>query len=445
MNEEVNIKLLNELVKKYQNSYYNGQPEVSDTEFDKLWDELKIKDPDNDVFRTVGTDKSKSFSKCSHVMNMNSQEKVSNEIDFVSWYERRVGEKCILEHKLDGISLELQYENGIFVKGVTRGNGSVGDDISANVSKMKHFIPEVQKHFTGGVRAEIVLFKDDFKKYFEPQGYKNPRNMASGLAKQKRGEGCEYLNIIVYDAGGGNSRFHTEETKLGWLEMQGFLVVPYKIFLNHQGVISYRKSIIEVRDDLEYDIDGLVIKNNDINIEDMERARPEYQVAFKFDAVEETTILEAVQWNVSGNIFTPIAILTPVVLNGTTVKKASLVNPDEIRRLDLHIGDEVVVTKRGEIIPKIERVSKNNGGEEVAIPERLIDGDKTWELIDFGVKLVFTDKDFPMIKYHRLEKWISKLDIKGFGPALLTKLFEDGWVKEIADCYTIDLEEYLDN
>jgi len=431
------------MVKRYQNSYYNGNAEISDAKFDELWDRLKGEDPDNDIFKTVGRDASSAFSKSPHIMNMNSQEKVNNKEDFFSWYKKRKIEKYIVEHKLDGISLELQYEDGKFVRGVTRGDGSVGDDISANVKLMKNFVPEIGENFTGGIRAEIVLFKEDFKEYFEPQGYKNPRNMASGLAKQKRGEGCEHLNIIVYDAGGGNSKFYTEETKLFWLMGQGFKLVPFHAFDSPDKVIKYREEIISERDDLDYDIDGLVIKNNEINLEDAKRARPEYQIAFKFDAVEETTILEEVVWNISGNIVTPIAWLTPVVLNGTTVKKASLVNPDEIRRLGIRIGDEVVITKRGEIIPKIERVYKSNEGPVIGIPVKLIIDDKAWETEDLGVKLVVKGDDFPLIKFHRLEKWVSKMDVKGMGPSLLSSLFKDGWVTEIADFYTIDLDEYL--
>lgn len=445
MNEE--IRILGELVKGYQNSYYNGQPEISDTKFDKLWDELKIKDPDNDVFKTVGTDVSKGFSKCAHIINMNSQEKVNTEEEYISWHKKRISGESVGEYKLDGISLELQYEDGRFVKGVTRGDGEIGDVITSNVRKMNGVVETLKDNsFTGGVRGEIVLYKSIFEKYYKPQGYKNPRNMASGLAKQKRGEGCEHLNIIVYDVQHSFNKklFTTEEEKIDWLDYEEFNVVPNDIFLDEVDIIDYRNDIIKIRDTLEYDIDGIVIKNIEINLEDMKRARPEYQIAFKFDAIEETTILDGVVWNISGNILTPIAVLRPVILNGTTVKKASLVNPDEVRRLDLHFGDEVVVTKRGEIIPKIERMYKNNGGAKIFIPQKYIFDYKSWELEDLGVKLVIKDKDFPLIKYHRLEKWIDKLNIKGFGPALLTKLFEDNWVKEISDFYTFNLNNYLE-
>lgn len=440
------ITELEKLIKHHQHLYYNGTPEISDADFDALWDELKQLEPDNELFNVVGKDNSSDFEKGEHIINMSSQEKVNTEEDYIAWHKRRLNDKkSVVEYKLDGISLELQYAQGHFSAAITRGNGRVGDVITRNAMSMQGFIFDIPDNsFTGGIRAEVVLYKSTFEEVYKPQGYANPRNMASGLAKQRNGEGCENLTIIVYDAESyGRGFFNNEEHRLNWLEAQGFFVVPYNVADHYSDTIAFRNKTVEERNKLEFDIDGLVIKDNEIHEEDRKRARPEYQIAFKFDSNEEITTLLTIEWSVSGRILTPVAILSPIVLDGTTVRRASLANPDEIRRLDLHINDEVVVTKRGQIIPKIERVHFHNNGIKVEIPSEIIIENKTWKLQDEGARLVFEDTEFPMIKYHRLAKWIKKMDAKGFGDALLSDLFDKEVVREIPDFYTINLGEYL--
>jgi len=442
---------INELEKEivyHQDKYYNGKPEISDAEFDKMWDELKNLDPNNSLFFVIGEDSSDGFPKAKHIIHMNSQEKVNTPEDYIDWHKRRIGNStAIVQYKLDGISIELQYENGIFVKAITRGDGDIGDDISNNVRKMKGFVSTIKDlTFTGAIRGEILLKRSTFKKKYEPLGYKNPRNMASGLSKQKNGKGCEDLTIICYDAQDvEKNKFKTEIEKLSFLIQSSFEAVPTQYFYNYNKVIEYRDSVANIRDQIEYDIDGIVVKNIDLDYKDQERSRPEKQIAFKFKLEESITQIVDIEWRVSGKILTPVAVLYPVEIMGTTVKRASLHNPNRIEELNLHYGDSVVVSKRGEIIPQIERVYSNIAGGKLIpshIKEFEFDG-KKWKTKNEGTRLIIDDLKFPLIKYHRLEKWINKLDIKGFGDALLNDLYNKGFVKKISDFYTMNLKEYL--
>ena len=200
MNER--ISELEKLITKYQASYYNGEGEISDAEFDKLWDELKELDPKNPVLQKVGAD-SGNFEKVRHVMPMGSQEKAANPEQFLAWAEKHKYNEYLVEYKLDGASLELQYENGYLVRAVTRGDGTIGDDITANAKKMGGVNAAIYKDgelvpFTGGVRGEVIMTHEVHKKYFSDKA--NCRNAANGLMKRKDGNGSEYLKLIVYDA-----------------------------------------------------------------------------------------------------------------------------------------------------------------------------------------------------------------------------------------------------
>ena len=359
-NNKNRIKELEELIVKYQKAYYDGEGIISDAEFDKLWDELKELDPANPILQRVGAD-SVNFAKIQHVMPMGSQEKAANPEQFLAWAAKHEYDQYLVEYKLDGASLELQYENGKLVRAVTRGDGSIGDDITANARKMNGVQHEIRKNgelipFTGGVRGEVIMTHEVHQNYFSDKA--NCRNAANGLMKRKDGQGSEYLKLITYDAlsTDGKSFFTTEQEKIRWLMDCGFNVVKLVICKNAERVIAYRAKVMEERKDLEYDIDGLVVKESVINYEDASRARPDRQIAFKFSLEEAVTTLRQVEWSINGGTYTPVAIFDEVELNGTKVQRASLANPDTMRKLGVRIGSHVVVVKRGEIIPKIESV-----------------------------------------------------------------------------------------
>ena len=441
------ISELEKLITKYQASYYNGEGEISDAEFDALWDELKSLDPGNAILQRVGAD-SGNFEKIHHVMPMGSQEKAANPEQFLAWAEKHKYDEYLVEYKLDGASLELQYENGWLVRAVTRGDGSIGDDITANAKKMGGVNAGIYKDgelvpFTGGIRGEVIMTHEVHKKYFSDKA--NCRNAANGLMKRKDGSGSEYLKLIVYDAlsTDGKSYFINEKEKISWLTACGFNVVRLVICKSAERVIAYRAKIMEERKDIEYDIDGLVVKENRIDFEDASRARPDRQIAFKFSLEEATSVLREVEWSQNGATYTPVAIFDEVELNGTKVQRASLANPDTVRKLGVQIGSHVVVVKRGEIIPKIESVV-----EEKNIKTSPIEFPCTCEscgtkLVDEGSRLYCPNKECSKRVLHQLLKFQQVVDIRDLGETLITQLFKDGRLKSISDIYSLEVEELV--
>ena len=441
------ISELEKLIVKYQTSYYNGEGEISDAEFDALWDELKALDPQNPVLQKVGAD-SGNFEKIHHVMPMGSQEKAANPEQFMAWAAKHEYEEYLVEYKLDGASLELQYENGYLVRAVTRGDGSIGDDITANAKKMGGVNAAIYKDgdlvpFTGGIRGEVIMTHEVHKKYFSDKA--NCRNAANGLMKRKDGTGSEYLKLIVYDAlsTDGKSYFTNEKEKIAWLMSCGFNVVRLVICKNAERVIAYRAKIMEERKDIEYDIDGLVVKENRIDYEDASRARPDRQIAFKFSLEEATTVLREVEWSQSGATYTPVAIFDEVELNGTKVQRASLANPDTMRKLGVRIGSHVVVVKRGEIIPKIENVveEKDIQTSEIIFPS--VCETCGTALVDEGSRLYCPNKDCSKRVLHQLLKFVQTVDIRDLGETLVTQLFKDKRLTCISDIYSLTVEDLV--
>lgn len=444
--ESSRINELVSLIKRYQTSYYNGEGEISDAEFDALWDELKNLDPENEILKKIGTD-SGNFAKLRHVMPMGSQEKAANPEQFLGWASKHVYDEYFVEFKLDGASLELQYEHGKLVHAVTRGDGTIGDDITVNAKKMNGVAAALFDlagnliDYSGGIRGEVIMTHDVHKEKFSDKA--NCRNAANGLMKRKDGEGCEYLKLIVYDAfsPSGNQPFNDEESKVNWLKSCGFNTVPLKICKSPQEVIEYRSHVMDIRNQLEYDIDGLVIKERQINFQDASRARPDRQIAFKFSLEEAVTILRSVDWSVNGGTYTPVAVFDEVELNGTKVQRASLANPDTMKALGVKIGCKVVVVKRGEIIPKIENVIHEDALCEspVVFPDKCeCCGSK---LIDNGSRLYCPNKKCSKRILHQLLKWVQVADIRDLGETLVTQLFEKGKVQSISDLYKLSAED----
>lgn len=458
-------------IRKYQKSYYQGEGEISDAEFDKLWDELKSLDPDNDVLKKVGSDISDEnasggvFEKAQHVMPMGSQEKAADPDAFKEWAEKHQYDEYLVEYKLDGASLELQYENGIFTKAVTRGDGTTGDDITRNVRKMKGLVNYLPGMFSGGVRGEVLMSHKVHETLFADKA--NCRNAANGLMKRKDGEGSEHLEIICYDAlavGGLGlpPPFADEKGKMVWLKKCGFKTVPVEICKSAEEVIEYRAKVMELRPSLEVDIDGLVIKNNAIDHEDARRNRPDKQIAFKFSLEEAVTVVRNIEWNENGATYTPVAVFDTVELAGTKVSRASLANPNTIKDLGLAIGSHVVVVKRGEIIPKIEAVVSGFASEAadarktasemplfadsvdksiqlVKYPEKCSTCGS--ELVNAGTRLYCPNKSCSKRIKHQIEKWISVIDIRDFGKTLIDSLFMSGDIKSISDIYSLTEEQ----
>ena len=470
--KQIRITELEQLIKKYQASYYNGEAEISDGEFDILWDELKNLSPDSDVLKKVGSaPDADGFPKARHLIPMGSQDKASNPEEFIAWITKmltfdggrltknkskkddnvqniplteereRLTKVFLVQFKMDGASLELQYEKGKLVRAVTRGDGIVGDDITANARRMSGTMEKLDVKFTGGIRGEVIMTHAVWKSKYPSKA--NCRNAANGIMRRKDGEGCEDLNLIVYDAAAADddSFFKNELQKLEWLKERGFQITETKTFSTAQDIINYRDKVSKKREKLPFDIDGLVVKDNETDMSDLRKARPEKQIAFKFELETAFSVLREVIWSESGATYTPIGIVDPVRLAGTTVKRANLNNPDMIRAMGLKIGLNVSVVKRGEIIPKIEGLAPIQSSEqiqEIVFPDTC--GTCKTTLVDAGTRLFCPNPQCPKRLLHRLEKWVKVLDIRELGEKLLIQIFDKN-IKCIHELYELKAEE----
>jgi DNA ligase (NAD+) len=479
------IHALEELIVKYQKSYYDGEAEISDGEFDLLWDELKGIAPDSPVLKkvgegetTTGTHTVDGFPKAKHIMPMGSQDKAANPEEFRTWAQKQRSTEFLVQYKLDGASLELQYKRGKLFQAITRGDGIIGDEITANARRMTGVPDKLDIPFSGGVRGEVVMTRTTWKKKYASKA--NCRNAANGIMRRKDGAGCEDLVLITYDVmdDKNDNFFSGEAQKIDWLKKRGFKTTVTTVCKSVEDIIAYREKIAQTRDKIPIDIDGLVIKDTVSDAVDLRRARPEKQIAFKFELETAFSILRQVEWSESGATYTPIGIVDPVHLAGTTVQRANLNNPDMIRSMGLKIGSAVSVVKRGEIIPKIEGLAP-----EGAMPKNLTteyccptDSSESTEkeekkisslrvppcpsvvkyseiefpvrcstcgsdLVDAGTRLYCPNAACPKRLLHRLEKWVSVLDIRELGEKLLRQLFDKERVRHIADIYTLNAEE----
>jgi DNA ligase (NAD+) len=381
---------------------------------------------------------------------MGSQDKAASPEDFRAWAKKTQIASFAVQYKLDGASLELQYEKGKLVRAITRGDGVIGDDITPNALKMDGVRASLgtDGSFSGGVRGEVLMPRRVWREKYPDKA--NCRNAANGLMRRKDGEGSEDLVFIAYDVSvPDDDGFFTDEfEKVAWLKARGFEISETREFSDVEEIITYRQYVSDHRNDIPVDIDGLVIKDRNTDMADLRRVRPERQIAFKFELESAVSVLREVEWSCSGPTYTPIGIIDPVRLAGTTVQRANLNNPDMIRALGLEIGSAVLVVKRGEIIPKIEGLAPPElvSPEMAAEKKRPIEYPDTCEtcasaLEDSGTRLFCPNPACPKRLHHRIEKWASVLDIRDLGEKLIEQLYLKNKVRNVSELYTLTQEE----
>lgn len=352
-------KELESKIEAAQFSYYNGESIMTDSEFDTLWDTLKKIYPNSKLLKKIGSDlgESNGFKKEKHNIIMGSQNKANSAEEMDDFIKK--GHSYIGQHKMDGSSVCLDYINGKFVRGMSRGDGEIGINLSENVKKMNGVPLQLKSNFTGTIRGEVLLKKSKLSLFPEA---KNCRNQATGIFKRIDGKDCEQLDIVVYDAQylDKSKSFKTQRNLLKWLESEHFNVAPYKFFdtLIGKKAVEYLKT--EFAKNYEYDIDGIVFKQNTIDMNDITtNLNPKTQIALKpARTIVKSKIID-IDWKMNGGTLTPVAQLEPVFLLGSTVKQASLSNISQLEYMDIEIGDEVEITKCGEIIPKVIKNIKN--------------------------------------------------------------------------------------
>lgn len=366
---ENTVHLRNLILQAKHAYYYSGEPIMSDEEYDALEDQLRQIAPNDPVLGLVGAPVPADaiLTKARHSIPMGSQSKVNSEAEFMAWALKSEGGAIHASLKGDGASAAAYYQKGRLVQVISRGDGAVGEDITANAMRFKGLPAWVgmnEQGFTGAVRFEVILTVEDWTA-IDPNRSKNPRNAGNGIMGRKNGYQSDRLTIYAFDIdemGQGKSyRFATEAEKAQRLTDLGFNPIPQRLCSTATEAIAYFREITEQREALPFWIDGVVLKINDLGLQErmgVTSGRPKGQVAWKFDSSGAETMLTGVV--ISGGhtgAIVPTGQLQPVEIGGTTVSSVSLVNFDEIARLDLAVGDSVWVIKANDIIPKVVRVT----------------------------------------------------------------------------------------
>lgn len=416
---EKRIQELENLLAHYARCYYNGQPEISDAEYDELESELRDLDADNAILRRVGADPESGSKKIKHKAPVGSLNKIHTIDEATKWHWKH--QKAILvQPKLDGLTIVLYYEKRQLCHAVTRGNGFVGVDVTKNISKAQGVPKQIQYDKSVAVRCEAVIAKDIFQKVFATD-YANARNAASGIVNRKDGAHAEHLRLIAFDIQLFDEPAHLAINFFSWLKTNGFIFAPTnEIF--RPGLKELPDLIdqyTESRDAYEYDIDGLVLKFAHLSDRNQapDELRPSWAIAYKFANQEAYTKIIDIQWSVgkTGRI-NPIAILEPVNVGGVTISRCTLNNIAYIEALGIGPGDTVLVARCNDVIPKIEAVVTKAGNPAFKAPTKCpVSGKPT---VRKGRFIFSPEPEESQIRSMAIEAWIVIHEIKHFGPAL---------------------------
>jgi DNA ligase (NAD+) len=485
LKEPGSINELRDILRFHEHRYYVlDEPLISDYEYDNLYKDLEkieaetpeLITPDSPTQR-VGNSLNKEFVTVPHLVPMLSLENSYNAEDLIEWDKR--GRKLIntdeieysVEPKFDGASISLIYENDILVRAATRGDGTKGDDITTNIKQVKS-IPLSAKFSDYGIqkieiRGEVLMTKQSFKKYNEhlvEQGLAplaNPRNAASGSLRMKdpmvvRKRNLEailyHISYVNGQSSVVNRQLQTHSSSLEMLWQLGFKspAKEKKVLSGIEDVIKFCNDFEKKREDLPYEIDGIVIKVNDVELQQRMGStthHPRWAMAFKFKARQATSKLINVEFQVGRTgAITPVAKIDPVPIGGVTVTSISLFNPDVVKEKDVRIGDTVLVERAGDVIPYIVKplIELRKGtekkivfptkcpvcGDELVKPE----GEAVLRCVNINCKAQVVE---------RIIHFVSKdaMDIRSFGAANIIKFYEMGLLKDIPGIYTLDYEK----
>ncbi len=482
------IESLRKILRFHEYRYYVlNDPLISDAEYDSLYKALEAFEkahpdtvtPDSPTQR-VGIGLIKDFPKTRHLVPMLSLENSYDEADLLDW-DRKVKELSGLEHpeytvepKFDGASISLVYENDILTRGVTRGDGETGDDITPNIRQIasiplsanfsKYHIEQIE------IRGEVLMNKSHFKKYNEglmEEGLPplaNPRNAAAGslrikdtsIVRQRNLEGFLYhVSYIQYKKDHQSSAFHSQSAIIQLLWELGFRS-PQQELKTVKGIDKVIQLVHEwekKRDDLAYEIDGLVIKVNDISLQEklgMTSHHPRWAIAYKFKARQATSKLLHVEYQVGRTgAVTPVAKIEPVQVGGVTVSSISIHNEEYIKEKDLRIGDQILIERSGDVIPQIVKPLPDvRTGKEIAIdfPNTCPICNDTLHKSEKEAVWRCINMQCPAQSVERIIHYVSKdaMDIRSLGEANVRKFIEMGLLKDIPSIYTMDVNKLKD-
>lgn len=458
--------------KKY---YDDDNPEISDFEYDMLMVELRnleAKYPDliskESLTQKVGGTVKEGFEKVTHEVPLQSLQDIFN-FDYLYAFDERMKEqankfskelKYVVETKIDGLSAALEYKKGKFVRGATRGNGLVGEDVTKNMLTIKHIPKELKEPIDITVRGEVFIGTNEFEKLNEERAleeqplFANARNAAAGSLRQLDSKITEKrpLDIFIFNVQKSEDiKFTSHYESLLYMEKLGFNVNPVKILCNNiEEVIEAINKIGEQRKDLYFGIDGAVIKVDDLELREKIGSNykvPKWAIAYKYPPEKKETVVKDIVCQVGRTgAITPLAILEPVVVAGSTISKTTLHNEDFIKEKDLKIGDHVYIQKAGDVIPEVvEVIKEKRTGKEIDF-----EMPKTCPVC--GAEVVRLDGEAvnrcigiecPAKILRNITHFVSReaMNIDGLGESIIEQLIEKGLINNIADIYYLTYED----
>ncbi len=486
------IRELTDKLRVYQDTYYKkGESLVSDQEYDRLFDKLKaleeqfpeFAEPDSPT-RRVGSDLTNDFPEVQHTIPVLSLDKAYSKEEVLSFFDKSIAKEggalsFAAEEKIDGISMVLYYEDGMLARAVTRGNGEVGNDVTPNIMTIKSVPLKLPESLTIAVRGEVYLPKKDFLRLNaleedERKRAANPRNLAAGtVRRQKSSEAAMVpLDMFCYEGFWSNKEDTPSDHLhiLRKLKDLGFRINPDFAFFDSteekaeeklkaagidgraygfDSLEEYIKAETDGRRGLEYEIDGLVFKINELDVRDdfgYTEHHPRWAIAYKFESPQAVSVLEGITCQVgrTGRI-TPVAEIVPTALGGSTIRRATLHNQEYIDELELAIGDSVSITKRGDVIPAVEEVIEKNslGNTTYRMPEKCPCCGT--EIVQDGAHQFCPNYDCPDQVKGRIAFFASRdmMDIESLGPKTVEVLYEKGLLRSIEDIYRADYDQLI--
>lgn len=472
--EKRSAELRNELNQYSYEYYVQDQPSVEDFVYDKKYQELveiETEYPDlitpESPTQRVGGKVLEGFEKVVHDIPLYSLNDVFSKEELIAFDERvkkAIGHAVsyCCELKIDGLSISLKYENGVFVQGATRGDGTVGENITENLKTVKSIPLRLKEPLSIEVRGECYMPKSSFVKLNhqrEEEGkevFANPRNAAAGSLRQldTRIAAKRNLSTFLYTlADFGPLESTTQDHALNEMSRLGFRTNPeHRVCDTIDEVWAYIETFHETRDQLPYEIDGIVVKVNEFELQDelgFTVKAPRWATAYKFPPEEAQTTLLDIDWTVGRTgVLTPTAIMEPVRLAGTTVGRASLHNSDYIEKKDIRLKDTILVYKAGDIIPEVAQVileKRPEDSEPYPVPTHCPICDSELVHLDEEVALRCINPKCPAQIKEGLSHFVSRnaMNIDGLGPRVLAQMFDKGLVSDVADLYGLEKDQLL--
>lgn len=467
------IEELREIIDYHSRLYYDHDaPEIEDDEFDKLTQELRRLEEEypqlitaDSYTQRVHGEISNQFTPVEHEVPLGSLQDVFS-LSEVRDFDARVRTEIphpryVVEPKIDGLSIALEYRDGVFVRGATRGDGQTGEDVSANLRTISAIPARLREPVERViVRGEVYMPREQFALLTEQQDqngekpFKNPRNAAAGSLRQKdptvtksRGLSLFIFNLQLIEG----ETLHSHKSSLERMEQLGFTVIPdYFVTDSIDEVLQKIEQIGTLRNTLPFDIDGAVVKVDDFadrNRLGSTTKYPRWAVAYKYPPEEKQSVLQEVEVTVGRTgVLTPTGVFSPVTLAGTTVSRATLHNADFIAEKGLAIGDTVILRKAGDIIPEVVRVVQHSGNPMYALPEFCPSCGEKAVRVDDEAALRCINPDCPAQRLQRFIHFASRdaMDIEGLGPAILEQLVNEGLLSQLDNLYTLTKDDIRD-